>query len=73
MKVLGGQRVACGPDVAQNWYQFHQHFTRTFFHTKDKCATFSSYVLALAKGFWQKSTFEKLSRKMLMKLTPGVE
>jgi hypothetical protein len=26
-------------------------------YTKDNWATFSSFILALAKGFWQKSTF----------------
>jgi len=37
--------------------QFHQHFTRAFFVRKCFVKLFSSYVLALTKGFWQKSTF----------------
>jgi hypothetical protein len=37
--------------------QFHQHFRCTFFVRKCFAQLFSSYSLALAKGFWQKSTF----------------
>jgi len=36
--------------------QFHQHFTRSFFVRKCLEQLFSSYVLALSKGSWQKST-----------------
>jgi hypothetical protein len=34
---------------------------------------FSSYILALAKGFWQKKAllYDKCPRKLLMKLTTG--
>ncbi len=48
-------------------------FYTRLFRKKDNCATFSSYVLALAKGFWQKKHFrtKKCARKMLMKLTLG--
>jgi len=44
------------------------------FCTKDNCATFSSYVLALAKGFWWKKAllYEICARKMLMKLMADV-
>jgi len=37
--------------------QFHQHFTSAFFVRKQIEQLFSSYVLALAKGFWQKKHF----------------
>jgi len=37
--------------------QFHQHFMHAFFVRKCFAQLFSSYVLALAKGFLQKSTF----------------
>jgi len=46
-------------------------FYACVFHTKDNCATFSTYVLALAKGFGRKKAlvYEKRAHKMLMKLT----
>ncbi len=47
--------------------QFHQHFARTFLVRKCFAQLFSSYVLALAKGFRRKKHFR--TKKTLMKLT----
>jgi hypothetical protein len=46
-----------------------------FFRTIYNCATFSSYILALAKDFGAKNmlSYKKCAHKMLMKLTPGVD
>ena len=46
--------------------QFHQRFFARFFRTNVVLAAFSSYVLALSKN-----SYEKRTRKMLMKLTAG--
>jgi hypothetical protein len=53
--------------------QFHQHFSWRFFRTKDNCATFSSYVLALSKDFGTNDEllYKKHVYKMMTKLTPG--
>jgi hypothetical protein len=50
-------------------------FFARVFCTKDNSATFSSYILALVKGFWRKKalSYEKSVQKMLMKLTLGFE
>ncbi len=37
--------------------QFHQHFTQAFFVQKCFAQLFSSYILALAKGFQEKKHF----------------
>ncbi len=39
--------------------QFHQQFMRAFFVRNCFARLFSSYVLALVKGFWQKKHFRK--------------
>ncbi len=55
--------LVCGAGHHKDWNlstcplpycQFHQHFICVFFVRKCFSQLFSSYVLALAKGFWQK-------------------
>jgi len=52
---------------SRTWCQFHQRFTRAFFVRKSFRQLFSAYSLAL-----NKLSYKKISRKMLMKLTPGI-
>ncbi len=46
-------------NCGKNWHrcQFHQRFTGTFFVQKSFWQLFSSYFLALLKGFWWKKRF----------------
>jgi len=50
--------------------QFHQHFTGSFFHTKDFCAAFMSLQLGFVI-FWRKNIGTKAAHKMLAKMTEG--
>ena len=51
--------------------RFHQHFTLAFFIQKCFAQLFSSYILAFY-FVWHKNIGKNVVRKMLMKLTPGV-
>jgi len=52
--------------------QFHQPFMLEFFVHKCFVQLFSSYISGLL-FFWRKNIEEKVTRKMLMKLTQGEE
>jgi len=54
--------------IKSYWCQFDQHFMKAFFVQKSFRQLFSSYVLAK-----KALSYEKSARKMLMKLTPGVD
>ncbi len=70
----GYLQKSCAKNVDEIDYrcQCHQHFTLTFFIQKCFGQLFSSYILALVKGFWQKSTYKKHAHKMLMILTTEI-
>jgi hypothetical protein len=53
-------------------HQFHQCFTNMFFVRKSFWQLFSSYVFGFVI-FGAKILYEKGARKVLMKLTPGVD